>query len=215
VHFALSSCTGGAGGNGLNGGCGFCVPVNGGNGGDAIYAWNLHPEVIIAGRSTDVIRGGYGGLGSSGGSNGWGGFGLRNYTAVAWLSGATIQLIYTASGAATIHVQPDDPTLELTGTPTPGGSATLTLRSEPGTIARLILGRTPIVMPTPGVRIEQLETRDRSLFLGVVPASGELVHVLNVPSFFATGELLIAQGRLVFPAQGEVRRTNSVALVVR
>jgi hypothetical protein len=172
----------------------------------------LASELIVAGGGVGSCGGGAGGYGPT--CNGATGVGIYS-TGELWYSGLVVPPTITVAAGTATQAVPSDPTLSLSGTATAGGSVTLRLFSEPGSIARLIVGATPIVLPTPGVQIEQLETRDRSIFLGVVPASGYIDRVIQIPSNYPVGALMFAQGRLVLPVQGEVRRTNSVPMIVR
>ena len=217
IHFVMSSAQGGPGGDGYTGGAG-------GNGATASGG-----ELILTGFGGASIRGGLGGWGDDCFGDGNSGNGLISLSAVRrsdvlLLGGGSpgsshcgnVGVGYIQSpGSSDLLVVPDDPVLRVQGIPTPGSGVSVTLRAEPGAIARLNLGATPIVLPAPGVAIEQLATRDRSIFLGLVPSSGVINHVVNVPAGYPPGAMLIAQARLVYPAQAEVRRTNSCPLIVQ
>jgi hypothetical protein len=180
-------------------------------------------ELLIAGDPTFLIQGGKGGLGQAGGHDGPCGWGLLNGGGRVWRSGATFLTgcgapgvqYFPAPGSFDVAITPDDPTLELVGFPGPGATVELTTYAPPGTIVRMTLGGTPVIIPTAGVRVDQLTTKDRSVFLGVVPPSGSITHLLKIPAGYPIGTRLFAQSRVVDPSIGEVRRTNSVPIIVR
>jgi hypothetical protein len=57
--------------------------------------------------------------------------------------------------------------------------------------------------------------KDRGVLPGVVPASGMITHLLEVPAGYPIGTKLFARSRIVDPSIGEVRRTNSAPILVR
>ena len=188
----------------------------------------MRGELIASGFGVAKIKGGPGGWGDDWFLDGDCGDGLVSLGAVRR---SDVQLLaggpvggghggnpgvgyYQGAGSSDLLVLPDDPVLTAQGVPTPGGNVSVTLRAEPGSIARLNLGGTPLVLATPGVAIEQLATRDRSIFLGVVPPSGQITHVVHIPASYSPGVMLVAQARLVYPVQAQARRTNSCALIV-
>ena len=103
----------------------------------------------------------------------------------------------------------------MIGTPAPGGMITLRLRAEPGTVARLNLGKTPIVQATPGILVEALVQKERSFDRGVVPASGVIDSVWSFAPSAPQGKLLIFQVRLVDPITGLAQRSNSIEAIVQ
>ena len=50
---------------------------------------------------------------------------------------------------------------------------------------------------------------------GTIDQFGETYHGLTIPASLAVGTLLVAQAELVLPGTGEIRRTNSVPVVIR
>lgn len=117
------------------------------------------------------------------------------------------------SGVTRTTIVPADPALSATALPLPGESVTFTLRGEPGASATLVLGRGLVVEPTPGVLMERLVLLARVFPLGPIPATGEAVRTITLPTTLPHG--------FVFGAQAEVtgtnglRRTNSMPIVVR
>jgi hypothetical protein len=112
------------------------------------------------------------------------------------------------------QVVPDDPTLDTSGVPTAGGSATFTLSAPAGSSAILYFGRHAVLIPDPNTAIEQLTTKSRIVHLGTIPASGVATFTWPIAAGLPPGTLLIAQSEITL-ASGEVRRTNSVPVVLR
>jgi hypothetical protein len=224
---ARSSCTGGDGYNVPIG-----LPGDGGNGGYGIAiqapvpATGQVPTLLLAGGGVSTIRGGNGGF-TYFQSDGDDADGLFNYQSAVWRSGCTfIAGSYTGSGAVPVRfvpgpgafdisVAPIDPTLELVGTPLPGGSVQLNVYGSPGSVVRLAIGRSPLIVPIPGVRVEKLVSHDMVLFLGLMPASGVISQTFPLRSGSAPGTLLLAQAFMNDPLAGESRRTNSVPMIMR
>ena len=117
---------------------------------------------------------------------------------------------------------PDDPTLSISGTPTNGGSVTLTVTGPAGSHAWLELGRQLAIVPDPDSPIEELVDPISTLDLGTIPASGQASFVFGMPGFVGTrryqllppGAFFAAQGLVTLPVGGRVR-TNSIPIVGR
>jgi hypothetical protein len=216
---ARSSCAGGHGGSVPIG-----LPGDGGKGAPGINL-NSTSTLLIAGGGVGTVAGGWGGV-SYFQFDGDDGDGLSNFQCGVWRSGCVFTCGQTSGNAVPISyvagpgsfdtpIVPDDPTLELSGTPTPGGSVQLNVHANPGAVVRLALGRTPIVVPTAGVRVDKLVAPDSVLFLGVVPPSGVISQAISFRVGYTPGTTFHAQAFMSDSAVGETRRTNSVALIVR
>jgi len=218
---ARTSCIGGNGANIPTG-----LAGNGGDGGHGIWLNGPGPELVLAGGGVATIRGGEGGYTYSE-FDGEDGDGLRNSRAGVWRSGSTfIAGSSTFSGALPIRytpgpvsfdtpITPDDPTLELVGTAVPGGSVDLVTHARPGTIVRMTLGLTADVHVNPNIRVPRLVSRSRSYFLGDVPASGQITLTPDIPVEWPVGGIVYIQSRVLDLSIGELRRTNSVPVLVR
>jgi len=77
----------------------------------------------------------------------------------------------------------------------------------------LNFGRAPIVVADGLALVERLAASARVVNLGVVPASGQVILNWLVPALLS-GTFLVAQGEVVRQG-GEMRRTNSMPVVVR
>lgn len=118
-------------------------------------------------------------------------------------------------GGGTLNFAPtQEPTLEMIGTPTPGGMVTLRLQAQPGTNARLNVGNSALVQATPGVLVDNLLLKARSFDRGTVPASGVIDTAWSFQPTAPAGKLLIFQARIVDVASGIVQRSNSIEAVV-
>jgi hypothetical protein len=225
VHVVLTNAAGGAGSG-----------TDSGTGGDGAAAVRLAAgaEAILAGDGTQLFRGGDSGYGDFSHTipspcflegypgNGalvdpaaqlaWsgvafaGGLSYDHYTCVQYF-GAPIQ------GPAA-QVVPDDPTLEIVGTPAAGSTVTIRLLAPAGSMARLNLGRNAIVVNDGLAPIEKLSTVARSVQLGVVPPSGIRTVMWQIPPGLATGNFLVLQAEVTLSG-GVLARTNSVPVVVR
>ncbi len=214
VQLARSSVRGGDGGNNSQAG----------NGGHGILV--LGGELFLDGAGLAVVRGGDGGIGDDCALDGDGGDGLRIAGGSVTRSGASfVAGVQGSCGSAGIAVHllagsdllqtPDAPTLQLSGAPTPGSSVTWTVFAEPGASVRLQLGRTPHVLPLPGILIEELLVPLRVYDLGVVPAAGSVTKSLTLPAAWPLGTRLIAQASVDLASVSETRRTSSSVLIAR
>jgi len=116
-------------------------------------------------------------------------------------------------GAYTLPT-PDDPSLTSSGSVVPGGLVQFLLEGSSGASAVLAFGRTAILVPEPGIVIERLTPNTRVVSLGTLPAGGTATFDWHVPASWSPGTMLFAQAELTLPG-GEIRRTNSVPLIVR
>lgn len=203
LHVALSTVYGGSGGNGdLN--CGYW----GGVGGTGLLIHTPSPLAILS-RTSFVA-----------GSGGWPGAGpgdsmVVSSSTTAWSSNNTFQPQPVVNANGVLNFMPvAAPTLELIGTPAPGATITLRLRAEPGAAARLNVGSTPVVQPTPNVLVERLVVAQRSIDLGTVPPSGLIDTPWQYRQATPRGNLVIFQANLVDPANSQVQRSNSIEAIV-
>ncbi len=211
VHFSLSTARGGD--------KGADDPVCGqpsGYIGSGLVVGDYPPlnrlELILTGSGIGHLAGG---AAQHGGPDSW--FSMEVHNAQVWSSGmlytGMAPIVYT--GGTLVTLLATEPTLEMIGTPAPGGMITLRLRAEPGTVARLNLGKTPIVQATPGILVEALVQKERSFDRGVVPASGVIDSVWSFAPSAPQGKLLIFQVRLVDPITGLAQRSNSIEAIVQ
>ncbi|MCY3002153.1 MAG: hypothetical protein NTV21_10145 [Planctomycetota bacterium] len=211
VHVARTSVRGGDGANG--------TPLcgSGGAGGDGIWI-DATSSCVVAGLSSDVIRGGARGTPAASwapagsGAEIFGGGELR-YSGATFLGGGPSAS--DVSGAATLAVPPD-PTLEFVGLPQAGNSVQFLTNAQPGFVLRLQQGQVPLVVDDEVVEIERLNNRIRIHPLGLVPNTGSLALDLTVPAFAPPGWLRIFQGYEIDSAANTlVQRTNSAFTLVR
>ena len=227
LHLAHSSAMGGSGSS-----CGlpsvFC--------GDGGIALDLHSgaEAILCGTPGDGFMGGEQGWNSSyssdcsfDGDSGYSitlraGSTLRRSAVTVWdtgyLSGHSciqIQLpgIQNLGGVETLPPL-IDPSLRVSGTPLPGSSVQFTLNGPVGAGVVLSFGRNAVVQPDPNTLIEVLTPPSRNVNLGTIPASGSVSFTWPIASVLLPGTRLFAQGRVTL-SSGEVRRTNSVPVILR
>jgi hypothetical protein len=111
-------------------------------------------------------------------------------------------------------VAPDDPTLEMIGTPTPGGMVQVVVHAPPGSSASLVLGRNPVLVADGLTEIEQLAGTTRQVNLGIVSGSGQIAVGWNLPGAWTVGSFAVLLARVTVPG-GALRRTNSVPVVAR
>lgn len=232
AHVAGSSVRGGNGADGNFATCFSFSAVPGGDGGEAIWIGSSS-EGLITGIDTDLIKGGDGGIGDKCACDGSGGFGAyvtsSGTTTPSSLrySGATLEGggTYCYGDASPVVVDgfcggctsedavPADPYLTKQFVPAPGDPLRFVVYGEPGDLATLYLGRSPIVSPINGYDLEQLTTRERTFSLGPIGASGNATFLLTVPGNLPQGFNFYAQAE-VLTASGPVH-TNSLPIVLR
>lgn len=216
VHLARSDVSGGAGGDA----CSALCSGTDGDGGNAVVV-EAGANAIIAGSSNQEILGGAAGGISSNGFFGWGvlvwGGGTLRYSGVTIQSGDPWEApINAVAGSSVTQASPPDPTLELTGIPTPGAPMTARLYATPGYFGRMQQGNQALVVDDGLATIEKLNNRIRLHPLGQVPSNGTIVYPLSVPSPWQPGTFRVFQGlEIDAPTNMLVGRTNSVLVVVR
>ena len=188
---------------------------------------------ILCGESGDPVESGYGPLNLYYGDcshDGWSacGISIRNASSLR-ISGVTafghpwsagFQCIYFAGcdigtpGGTLVQPPLVDPTLTVTGNPAGGSSVQFAIDGPSGAVAVLSFGRGAIVQVDPNTVIEKLTQALRSVNLGALPASGTVSFTLPLSSTLHPGAKLFAQAAVTLPG-GEVRRTNSVPIIVR
>ncbi len=217
LHLALSSATGGRGGasTGFSG--------RGGHG--LIVAKDFGYEVLIAG---GVVEGGQGATPTFPNCAGAGGTALYVENASARYSGVELtageqgpgtcglpgQELFAADPSYVFEPAYPDPTLGVMGIATAGSVLTFEIRAHPRSKAFLNYGKTPIVGPEAPGQIGALVDTIRGIKLGAIPVSGSVTRAFPIPSNASVGSLFIFQGVVALP-NGEVRRTNSIPVIVR
>jgi hypothetical protein len=226
VHTSRSALAGGAGGDAGGGLCNIAYAGDGGSGALVLGS----SEVIVTGGSYTGADGGaasafpgyqfcgHGGDGIAGAGQ------LRRsgaqFTRGAKGGGACSDGV--AIGMANSVALPPDPTLERSGIPVSGffgAPVTLRVHGDPGAFTRLFLGTAPQVNNQPNVELELLLERRVTLDLGLMPQKGYIDYSLPLgpdwpESLYGGGRLILAQAACIYPG-GELRRTNSVPLVLR
>lgn len=212
------------GGHGVNGNATYGYYNSGG--GPAIHAMG---QMIVAGRAS-LLRGGDGGLDYTDCSmSAAGGVGIRNDGPPVEWSNATIEGGWSVAGATcapsqaatfagtstSLEIDPADPTLDLRGLPHPNGSVRFLVEGPPGALATLWLGRRTKLQQDLGIRIEELAERTQVVVLGAIPTEGMVTFEFHVPGSWSLGSFACAQAEVVLPGSGEIRRTNSIPLIVR
>lgn len=211
VHLARTTVRGGDGTDGTLW-CGV-----GGSGGDGVGV-DATSSCVIAGLSTDVIRGGARGEIAAGWIQHGNGASVNTggelrHSGVTFASGGPG--VAVIAGAATLAVPPD-PTLEFVGVAQAGSAVQFLTRAQPGSVLRLQQGHVPLVIDDEVVEIERLNNRIRIHPLGLVPNTGSLALDLTVPAFAPPGWLRIFQGyEIDGAANALVQRTNSAFTLVR
>lgn len=228
VHLARTNAQGGAGAGG-NGGLAFRA----GDGGAAVCA-RQRSVVIVAGDGWTTLRGGDGGvnLGAPGscahdGSAGcvvdadasstcrWSDVNLPgNPRRAGTACFAEVDAAHVC-GTGAEPAKARAPTLAVTGWPLAGGQLVIELRGQPGSRARWWFGRKTALRPAPDGGIEFLARELFAFDLGLLPASGVLSFVFEVPTSYETGTFFVCQAELRAPGTREMARTNSLPIVVR
>jgi hypothetical protein len=217
LHLSLSSATGGRGGI-------YFGSVNGPGGAGVLVSGPVGCDVVIAGGSVAFIRGGAGGSSPFLFPCNPGGPSIRveqpevRYSGVELLPG----LGCDGLAEAVVANDPDDvdapgyvdPTLGVSGSATAGGLLTFEIHGHPRSKAFLNYGKTPIVQSDSFSEIGTLVDTIRGIKLGAIPVSGSIDRAFPIPSNAAVGSLFVFQGVVVLP-NGELRRTNSVPVIVR
>jgi hypothetical protein len=191
-------------------------------------------DVIACGTWSQQVIGGHGGVNMLGGSGCWdnvpgGPVVLHAGAALRW-SGLQIPTSYGYSwgpscawfsfpgidnqGGTVTNPQAIDPHIVVSGTPVPGSSVVFTLYGPGGSTVVLSFGRNAVVQPDPNTLIEVLTPPARNVNLGQIPGSGHVSFTWPIASVLLPGTRLLAQGRCTLPS-GEVRRTNSVPVILR
>jgi len=116
-------------------------------------------------------------------------------------------------GATATKVTPPEPWLGRENVPLAGGQARFYVHGQPGDEVTLFLGRSPVVVPLPGVEVEQLTSEERSFPLGPIGPSGVVTFVMNLPPALVPGFSFFGQARIL--RGGSELRTNSVPMVLR
>jgi hypothetical protein len=117
------------------------------------------------------------------------------------------------TSGSTVHRLVDaDPTLTLIGAPAAGATVQFEVAAPAGADVLLYLGRKPVVISDPTVRVELLTPMHINWPLGII--TGTAVQKTYKIRPLPTGYTFYAQAELTYPG-GEVRRTNSLAVVVR
>jgi hypothetical protein len=216
VHVARTTVRGGKGGDGNH-----TWTVNGASGGDAIRA-RSGSFVIVAGDSTNVIRGGAPGepdeYSGPAVNPGFGASGDASSTLRH--SGVPIVLPNNAAGiswfGAVFTPPTPDPTLELLGAPTAGASLLLAFHGQHGQNARLQQGNAPLLVDDGLSVIEKLNNRIRLHSLGPITPTGEASYSATVASTSPLGWTRLFQGLQIDPFTGSLdERTNSISVIVR
>jgi len=186
--------------------------------------------LFLAGSGGSLLLGGAGGDAPSAcGYEGYGGAGLSSSSSEVFHSLTTFQggsggtpCLSGTSGVPTTHsgsggiysVAPFLPWLELIGSPTPGSQLTFRVHARAGAEVTLFVGRKAILVPEPGVEIEQLCDRLRAFKLGQVPSGNQVDRVLTLPGYLTPGSVIVAQAQVRL-ASGLRYNTNSAPVVVR
>lgn len=215
VHLSLSSSRGGRGGDAL--------VSSGGDGAPGIRLEDTS-TLLVTGMENlgEIVLGGDGGLGSSCVLHGLAASGIEMSatSSVRW-SSSIVQggsnpctgWVPAFAGLGTVTTPPSsDPILLLIGHPNAGQSVSLVVRGRPGSIARLRIGRRPLVRDDPNAFEDQLIARWSTLALGTLPADGAAWVLLRIPLAF--GGFFVVQGEVEAP-DGTIELTPSVPMTIR
>ena len=225
VYAARTQATGGDGGDAAFGNF---INGYGGEGGTGIDV--VAGDLLLLGRGKDLIAGGQGGAISLYGYGGDGGDGVH----IAAGSSARHSNVLVqggkpgydpnqypnygspwivAAGGSKDQATPPDPALERTAVVQAGGLGKIRLRTKPGVFSRLFVGNVPIIQPSANVFVDNLVVKEASYALGFAPANGVVNASFPLDPSWTPGTVVYAQAMSIFPG-GEIRRTNSVPLVV-
>jgi hypothetical protein len=228
VQLALSNSIGG------NGAYCFNEPgsqFQGGNGGAGVML-TASDIVYLTGGQASQINGGNGGpnlfYSDECDYDGLSAPGIQLGGGTLWYSGAMIVGAATYYGFHCLYfppvpiggvgqanaVMPDDPTLDVAGSPNAGGSVQFTLRARAGSTAILYFGRSALLIPDPNTQIEQLTQKSRIVHLGTIPASGQATFTWPIASSLQPGMLFVAQAEVTI-SPSDIRHTNSIPIVLR
>ncbi len=106
-----------------------------------------------------------------------------------------------------------DTTFDLTGNTSVTGTMTLRVSGPVGEPVELLIGRRPsLAFLTPDGYPRSTQPH-RTIALGVIPPSGELVHPITLPPNVAVGDRFVLQALVGFGATA--RYTNSAPVVLR
>lgn len=214
VHFSLSSSWGGRGGD---------AQVSSGGDGAAGIRLEDASMLHVTGKNTgELVRGGDGGVASSCALHGLAapGIDVSSASSVRW-SDFTVQGgAHPCTGSAAAFAGPGtvatptiaDPILLLVGHPNAGQAVSLVVRGAPGSIARLRMGRRPLVRDYPSAFEDRLIARWSTITLGVLPQDGAASILLPVPLAF--GGFFVVQGEVEAPG-GALELTPSVPMTIR
>lgn len=224
LHLVDTDVTGGNGGDSYDHTCTW-----GGNGRSAIWVLPTDTVIVANGRWRGGTGGGatscfgsmpcfYNGSGSSavwvdaGGTLRVAGVDIAG--GLSWIPTTCAGIQEPAwSGPGSVVDGAGDPSLDLTGAPIPGTTMQFVVQAPPGSAARLVLGRAPVVADDGLALVERLVAPTRIVGLGTVPALGQVIVSWTVPPV-ARGTFLVVQAEAVL-VNGELRRTNSIPVVVR
>jgi hypothetical protein len=226
LHMSRSSLVGGFGSScaAQNYGCG--------DGADGLELL-AGSEAIVCGRALDRMDGGEGGVNfyylNDCSYDGFPGYAVGLVSGTLRHSGVTIgDFLYyygihcvpitgygvqNLGGTEIVPALPD-PTLSVSGGQAAGSMLSYSLDAPAGSTALLYLGRKPTVLPDPNTEIEVLTLATCVVNLGQVPAGGTVTYNWRIPSVLTPGVTFYAQAE-VSVAPGDLRRTNSIPVIVR
>ncbi|MCP3918089.1 MAG: hypothetical protein GY711_21280 [bacterium] len=224
VQSALSTIQGGRGGNNFATCISFCGIDGGGDGGPGMVTAGASTEIFLAGKTGDLVKGGYAGLGEDCPCDGYPGAGLEHNAGTVRYSNVSIEAgdaLCTGGPDVTgpgtlIQAVPADLTLERLGTPVPGGSVTLRVHGTPGTNIRFYVGKSPVQVAAanPAV-IERLTSENWVKPLELMPASGFIDVGMLIPVNATVGNTFYCQASAVDIATQTFQRSNSIPILVR
>lgn len=213
LYLAATSVFGGKGSNEFDL---FCL--NPGYEGGAGIELVSSGRVRVTGLPSDLIQGGKTGTPTCGQSAQACPIRVVDVGSMAVWSGVTLDPTWTSigqyCGGAQGQLAPTpDPWLEREQIPLAGGQARFYAHGLPGDVVTLFVGRHAVVVPLPGVEVEQLTSQERSFELGAIGGSGVVSFALTVPPSLPPGFCFFGQARIL--RNGVEMRTNSVPIVLR